>query len=183
MTALELRTALSGMMSTYLGVPVYLSDQIAPTPPVPYIYYTVTAPYIPVSDIRGGIYDWYERDGQGCESRAEQAHCTISFTCCSENRWLDGADPPVYILGDDEAHTLADRAIAYLQHQGYYDLADAGIIVVEIMNVSDRSLFGVDEEARQYGFDCRLRYARSVERPIQIIAGVISSGALQNAPP
>jgi hypothetical protein len=166
------------MMSAFLGVPVYLSDQIAPAPPLPYIYYTVTAPYIPISDIRGGIYYVSEDDGQTYHTRAEQAHCTISFTCCSENRWVDGADPPLYILGDDEAHELADRAIAYLQHQGYYDLADAGIIVVEVMNVSDRSLFGVDEESRQYGFDCRLRYARFADRPIQTIAGVVSSSGI-----
>lgn len=56
MTFLEVRNTLVSSLAAALGLPVLLSDQVQPEAEVPFIVYSVTAPYSTsrTSQLRGG---------------------------------------------------------------------------------------------------------------------------------
>lgn len=155
MTGIEVRNALVVALYDYLGRPVVLSDQTVPESEYPYVTIQAVQPYIP----RGGaniIYELVDSTGGFARDintrREEYAEATYSFSACSRNR-----DD---IFGDDEALELAEKSQGFFRHTGRYILQDAGISVIEIMNVQNRSGLVVDEIDRRYGFDVRVRYQR-----------------------
>lgn len=169
MSSVEIRNTLSAGLTDYLGIPVVLSDQVAPEEKVPYGIYTVTAPYVPA----GGLGD-HAREAFGediKDTRLEQAYATISLTFCSQNRWTDETQTD-YIYGDTEAQQYAEKAIGWFLHAAYDELSDQGIVVVDIMNPGNRTMFVIDEAARRYGFDVRIRYTRTDERTDRTIERV-----------
>ncbi len=175
MTQKELRNSLIEKLAGYIGRRVVLSDQTVPESEYPYMYYQPVQPYIPVGgasitrEVVPGTGD-FEQDI--ITRREEEAEGTYSFTACSRNRDA----PDGYILGDDEALDLAERAQSFFLHAGEHILYDAGIVVVEVMGVFPRSGLEVDEIDRRYGFDVRLRYLRVDERR----DGAIENGTIKN---
>lgn len=154
------RNIICRRLHDFLGQPVLLHDQAAPETRPPMVYYQPVGALIPL----GGASIW--QDG-GMQYRREPTEGTISITAVSYDR--DGRDARIY--GDDEALELAERAMSWMLHIGRRELLLDGIAVVEVGNVQCRSNLIIDEVARQYGFDVRLRFERTTTLPVPIIAG------------
>lgn len=154
------RNIICRRLHDFLGQPVLLHDQAAPETRPPMVYYQPVGPLIPL----GGASIW--QDG-GMQYRREPTETTISITAVSYDR--DGRDGRIY--GDDEALELAERAMSWMLHIGRRELLHDGIAVVEISNVQCRSNLIINEVARQYGFDVRLRFERTTTLPAPHIAG------------
>lgn len=154
------RNIICRRLHDFLGQPVLLHDQAAPETLPPMVYYQPVGALISL----GGASIW--QDG-GMQYRREPAEATISITAVSYDR--DGRDGRIY--GDDEALELAERAMSWMLHIGRRELLHDGIAVVEISNVQCRSNLIINEVARQYGFDVRLRFERTTTLPVPIIAG------------
>ena len=90
MTFLEVRNTLVSSLAVALGIPVLLSDQVQPEAEVPFIVYSITAPYASTGEL-GDHTQTVIEDEDGTEAlidnRREQPSATFSFTACSENRW------------------------------------------------------------------------------------------------
>lgn len=173
MTFLEVRNTLVSSLAAALGLPVLLSDQVQPEAEVPFIVYSVTAPYASTGELGDHTQTVIENeDGTEAliDNRREQPSATFSFTACSENRW-DGEE---YVYGDDEAQSITEKAIGYLLQGGYNDLSNKGIVVAEVTNVGNRTTLVIDEAARQYGFDVRVRYTKDDQRRDDILQNVVT---------
>lgn len=169
MTFKDIRNAVVSGLSAYLSIPVVLASQVNPEQEYPFVVYSVTAPYIPENTL--GEYR-QERDGTGMaeEIRKEQPTCTWSFTVCSANRLTDTG----YILGEDEALELSEKALGWFLNAGYDYISGQGITIVDAGNVQERSVLQVDEEARRYGFDVIIRYVREDSRKIETIRDAVA---------
>lgn len=165
------RNGIAAGLGGYLGIPVCLGDQTGPEPEFPFVVYSATAPYIPENGL-GEIS--YLPDGFETltERRREEPLCTFSFTVCGKDRRVGNG----YILGDDEALELAEKAQGWFLHAGYDDISQKGITVVDVSNVQGRSFLQVDEEARRYGFDVTLRYVRTDKRTVGTVGLVSAAG-------
>jgi hypothetical protein len=160
----EVRNLIVSGLHEYMGLYVVLSNQLNPEMALPFILYSVTAPYIPEGGT-GDMQSITNEDGTVKVTRYEQPTCTFSFTICSSDRQTkDG-----FVLGEDEALDLAEKAQGWFLHTGYEYISGKGLTVVDVANVQERSFLQVDEEARRYGFDVFLRYVRTDE---MTIAGV-----------
>lgn len=180
MTFIEKRNALISALYSHLGRPVLLSDQVQPEAEPPYVVYSVTADYVPDAGL-GDLTYRETTDGANtslAEVRAEQPSCTFSFSACSVNRWKDGAGgEKQYVLGEDEAQELAERAQGFFIHSGLNAIAAAGFAVIDVSNAGSRSAIVVDEMARRYGFDVRMRYRRTDERDVGTVQKATPKGA------
>lgn len=159
MTILKMRNVIARGLYEGTGRIAILANQLEHEPAPPYLYYQPVQPYIPL----GTSEIIYQEDAM---LRTELVEATISIVACSYDREQDGG----MVYGDDEALELAEKAISWLLHGGVPWLMDQGVVVVEIGNVTDRTGIEVDEVARRYGFDLRLRYTRIDTRPSSNIA-------------
>ena len=160
MTFLQVRDAFVNRLGAALGRSVILHDQtIVESEDYPIIYYQPLIPWMP----RSGANRKYTATADSlAEKREELTEATISLSVVSYSRELpDGG----YIFGEDEALEWAERAMSYLIFRGREELQADGIAVMEVTNVQNRSAVLVDDVARQYGFDVRLRYRRTDTRP------------------
>ena len=168
MKFIELRNLMVKSLEEYLGIPVVLSDQTAPVPEYPFCYYSVITSYAPTGE-QGNYYNNSNPDGESVTStRVEQPGATVSFTFCSVNRWTKdpetGIEKEPYIYGEDEAQNYAEMAQGFFLHVAYAELSNRGIVVVEVTNAANRTSLVVDEAARRWGFDVKIRYARADSR-------------------
>jgi len=169
MTIADLRNTVISLLIEYLGMPVVLSDQTSPVPPYPCGYYTIMTPYAPVGEM--GSIAWTPNYDEGrtiTTTRIEQPYAAFSFTFCSENR----REGDSFVLGEDEALAFAEKAQGFFLHVGYDILSNNGIVINQVTNVSNRTSLVVDEAARRYGFDVRLRYTRVDARQDRTIGTV-----------
>lgn len=160
MTFLQVRDAFIARLSAALNRAVILHNQTeAEQEDYPIIYYQPVTPWM----ARGGANRAYTRTDTGlAESWEEPTEATISISVVSYNRELaDGR----YVFGEDEALEWAERAMTYLLFRGREELRADGIAVIEVTNIQNRTALLVDDVARQYGFDVRLRYRRADTRP------------------
>lgn len=157
MTIRELRNTIVRLLYEALNVPVLLSDEVQPEEEYPYFIYTMTAPHssAPFGDHSKRVEDSLEGP-QVIDARKDHAEAVFSFTACSANREAAGT----WISGEDEVEDLTERAVGWFLHGGYTSLMLAGITVMEVMDVGNRSFLEIDEIPRQYGFDVRIGYAR-----------------------
>ena len=167
MTIKELRNLITAGLSAYLGIPVVLANQVNPEQDFPFVVYSVTAAYIPDNGL--GNYSSELLEDAFLETRQEEPTCTMSFTVCSVNRTTNAG----YVLGDDEALELAEKASGWFLHAGYEYQSVNGITIVDVSDVQARPVLMVDEEARRQGFDVTIRYIRRDVRTIQTIEDVI----------
>ena len=160
----EVRNLIVSGLHEHMGLPVVLSNQLNPEMELPFIIYSVTAPYIPEGGT-GDLQSTSVTDGSVKVTRYEQPTCTFSFTVCSGDRQTkDG-----YVLGEDEALDLAEKAQGWFLHTGYEYISGKGLTVVDVANVQERSFLQVDEEARRYGFDVIIRYVRTDEMTVAAV--------------
>lgn len=163
MTIHQLRNRVAGLLSAYLAVPIVLSDQTAEEPPIPFGIYSVLN--YRASSPNFGDHRLEESEGKLLDVREEQVKATFSFTFVSQNRREGDTD----LYGDDEASGLAERAVGYFNHAGYFALSRAGIVVGNILDVGNRSVLEVDEMSRRYGFDVELWFGRRDVLPLETI--------------
>ena len=145
---IDVRRTVVGLLKNHLEVEVRLEGQTQKVAQFPYVYYSVTTPYIP-PDNRGVTK--LKVVGESIKNkRGEQAMCTFSFTCCSEN--------------EQQAYDLCERAIEFFRHVGYRELSDNGIVFVGILNTRDMSGLIVDDRISRWACDVKLRYLKEFTR-------------------
>lgn len=175
MTFLDVRNTIVSQLEAALCIPVVLSDQAAPAPDFPFAYYSVTSPYAPTGEMGNYSTEEIEGTNQIITTRTEQPSATFSFVFCSINRYTkdeDGKDVEPYIYGEDEAQSLAEKAQSFFLLEGYDTLSNLGIVIVDITNTTNRTTLVVDEAARRYGFDVRVRYTRTDTRKDETVGNV-----------
>ena len=162
----DVRDPVVDQLEAYMGVPLVLFAQEAPRPDYPFIYYSVLTPYSPTGEL--GVYEWEAgpEDGTVTTTRTEHPSATFSFTACSQNRKTPGG----FILGEDEAISIAEKAHGWFLHVGYPALSMQSIVVAQVTNVANRNALMFDEISRRWGFDVRINYPRVDERVDPIIA-------------
>ncbi len=171
MRAKEVRNIIIRQLTEYLSVEVYRAGQISPEAMPPYVVYSITSPYIP--DATMGHMEAVRENNGTYLYRKERAGMSLSFTVCSWNRVAaDGQ----YILGEDEAMELAERAQGWFLHVGRAGLSAGGIVVEDLNNVQQRNTLMVDEEANRYGFDVLVRYIREDRKEIGTVEEAITKG-------
>ncbi|MDR2513907.1 MAG: hypothetical protein LBD02_01715 [Christensenellaceae bacterium] len=181
MTFLEARNTIIKRLEEHLGIPVVLSDQATPVPDFPFCYYSATTPYAPTGEM--GDHTTREVAANGdtniVDTRREMPTATLSLVFCSENRWVTQDGEQVFIYGEDEAQQYASMAQGWFLHVAYDTLSNLGIVVVDVMNATNRTALVVDEAARRYGFDLRFRYTRTDERTDATVSRVSYPGTTE----
>lgn len=63
-----------------------------------------------------------------------------------------------------EAYNKAKTISNYFRHVGYHELQEEGIVVVDVMEISNRTVLEVDNYEFRYGLDVVFRFKDSIER-------------------
>jgi len=174
----DVRNPITARLEDYLGIPVKLSDQTSPVPDPPFCFYSVITPYATTGE--QGDYDVSNitETSQVTITRTEQPSATFSFTFASFNRWskdASGNDCEPYINGEDESQSLAEKAQGFFLMTERDALSNKGIVVVDVTNATPRISLVVDEAARRYGFDVRIRYTRADSRIEETVGSVVTT--------
>lgn len=164
MRAVNVRNRIIKGLTEYLGVMVYPADRVDPEAEFPYIVYSILSPYIHGNTL-GHFDSGRDRNGNAFLRRSEQAGMSLSFTVCSMNRTDEDKR---YILGDDEALDLAEKAQGWFLFTGK-DYLTPEIVVESVENVAQRSVLVVAEVANRYGFDVTVTYIREDMRCVKEI--------------
>lgn len=166
MTFRELTNSIIRLLANHLKIPIVKDNQTEEEPPMPYGYYSVLSHRQQSTDF-GDCFYLPEND-HITHVRQEQVNATFSFTFVSQSRETESG----YIDGEEEALELAEKAVSFFNHVGYFALNKAGIVVDGIMDMGDRTFLKVDEMCYEYGFDVSVRYVRSEKRKEGIIETV-----------
>ncbi len=167
MTFIQARNRIISELTKYIGRPVRLSGQIDDIPEYPYCYYSVLTTR--VSDHAFGLEEVERIDSEFIRRRSESVTATMSFTFCSENRETETG----YVLGEDEALELAEKAHGFFLLNAHNISTNEGDIVIrDVGRVANRAGFHVEDTVRRYGFDIRFAYVRTDE----MNAATIKSG-------
>ncbi len=171
MTFEQARNAIVSGLEAHIGHQVNLSEQIADMPEYPYCYYSVLAPRI--SKHSFGLREVLDtKDGKKL-LRSEPVMATMSFTFCSMNR--ENGDG--YVLGEDEALTLAEKAHGFFLLSAHNIPTEFGEVVInDVGTVANRTGFLVEDSVRRYGFDVKFAYVRTDEIQTNTILKVNSVG-------
>lgn len=116
---------------------VIRSNQTAPAPAYPYCSYTITS-HTPKA--------FWGKDDTHYTRETKQ---TWSFTVQSDN--------------DDQAHEIAAKIVEWLSLHSYTYLADNGIAVASVGDVTNRDSFITIEYEHRYGFDFVLNLFDTVD--------------------
>ena len=140
--------------------PVIQMEQTATKPPYPFIGYKII-----VSDNREPGQSIMERvavdsidplfDYDIKETAIDQVTATFSFNA--------------YGAKSSDAYELAMTAKNYIEHNMYYDLKDAGAVVVSVEAIGDRTVLIDPAYEFRYGFDVIIRMVNSVDRIVATI--------------
>ena len=174
MTFVQVRNCVVSELTKYLGYQIKLSGHTDDMPDFPYGYYSVLTPR--ASNHHFGLKEVEQIGNEFVQKRSEPVEATMSFTFCSENRETDTG----FILGEDEAMELAEKAHCFFLLHAHNISTDAGDIVVRnVGNVVNRASFLVEDTVCRYGFDVRFAYVRTDEEPTTIIEVGNGSGEFQ----
>jgi hypothetical protein len=143
--------------------PVIQGNQNQPKPPYPFIAYNVTSPYIqglgrPIKSISTINSESEDFDYDIEETHIDQAQMTVSFTAYSDNY--------------SDAYDLALKARDYFSNIGEFGLRSDGIIVVEVLNMSNTDALIVDDYERRINFDVRFRFTHTSKKVYETIEEV-----------
>ena len=176
MTFLEVRNTLVSSLAAALGLPVLLSDQVQPEAEVPFIVYSVTAPYASTGELGDHTQTVIENeDGTEAliDNRREQPSATFSFTACSENRW-DGEE---YVYGDDEAQSITEKAMFHLS---VLSPSDSDIPKIHLLFLLVSGFLRPSHSFRflfptaAFSIDVRVRYTKDDQRRDDILQNVVT---------
>lgn len=171
MTFEQARNAIVSGLEEHIGYQVNLSEQIADKPEYPYCYYSVLTSR--TSSHSFGLREVLDMENGARLIRSEPVRATMSFTFCSMNR----ADGDEYILGEDEALTLAEKAYGFFLLDAHNIPTKFGDIVINnVGTVASRTEFLVDDSVRRYGFDVKIAYIRTDEMQTRTILKAESVG-------
>lgn len=154
MTQTELRNTVVEALSDYLGMEVILYQPDARAPDGDYVYYIIVNPYIPYGQ---GIYrntpiessdPKFTHDIQN--QRIEQASALYRFVTVSNMA--------------DHAQDVSEQIQTFFLHTGELELSLQGVVVVDVANPQDVSLYDVDQTDRMWSIDVTFRYTRIDER-------------------
>ncbi len=174
MTFVQARNRIIQDLSSYLGCQIRLSGQVDDKPNYPLGYYSVLTPR--TSDHAFGLKEVEQIGDEFIEKRYEPVEATLSFTFCSENRETEDG----FILGEDEALELAERANGFFLLYAHEILTENGNIVIRnVGSVASRSSFLVEDTVCRYGFDVKFAYTRIDKKPTTIIEIGNGSGEFQ----
>lgn len=152
MNAIEVRNTIIEKLYNHLQIPVIPSDEDADIPERPYVVYGITSDYLK----NGQDSLTYKQEADHLVKIYENlVEASYSFTVHSDSR--------------DEAMSICYRLIEYFDRIGRDELSFAGITVVGISNVQNRSVLLVDHYERRYGADVRFRYLNRTEQAIDYI--------------
>lgn len=146
-------TAIKNMIAKIkadIGITVIQANQTGPKPPLPYVVYNITAPY--VKEAGQPNMKPQERDGELYLTYEEQYLTTISFN--------------IYA---DKNETTIDWAMKLRQwflFLGQDYLQENGIAVVNVGNIENRTTFLVDSYEYKHGFDVQLRMTQTAEAKV-----------------
>lgn len=124
----------------------------------PYCEVKVLSPFITESDHPDALLDYNSTQTTLTERRTEQSRVELSFNFISTN--------------EVEALTLMSKTREYFEFVGYDNLADNGIIKVEISGSQNRTAILVTEYEFKYGFDVLFRVEDVSTRDINFIETV-----------
>ncbi len=137
----SIRNTITGSLHAVLGIPVIPQDDDGSMPAYPYVTYTATSPYIVTT-------------GQDVERRyLSEAGYVLDSTKPVEMVYSITA----YDEDDDAAAAVCMRAVEYFSRVGRETLAAAGVVVVSIGSVQNRSFWLGDHYERRWGCDVRFR--------------------------
>ena len=174
MTFVQLRNHVISELTKYLGCTVKPSDKKDDVADLPYCYYSVLTPR--TSNHYFGLKEVEQIGDEFIQKRSEPVEATMSFTFRSENHETDTE----FILGEDEAQELAEKAHSFFLLHAHNISTDVGDIVVRnVGNVVNRTSFLVEDSVCRYGFDVRFAYVRTDEEPTTIIEVGNGSGEFQ----
>ena len=140
--------------------PVIQMEQTATKPAYPFIGYKII-----VSDNREPGQSIMERisvdsadplfDYDIKETAIDQVTATFSFNA--------------YAAKSSDSYELAMTAKNYIEHNLYFDLKDAGAVVVSVEAIGDRTVLIDPAYEFRYGFDVIIRMVNSVDRTVSTI--------------
>lgn len=129
------------------GHPVILQAQTGPQPEYPFATYTVTSPYLPVSEAEEG------------DALVEDVELVYSFTWHSKDA--------------TEAQSLAHQTAMLFKLRSYrMRLGFYGLAVVRVEPFQNRDTFLTIENERRVGFDVRFRIRNKDAAPFDTIESV-----------
>lgn len=160
MSLTTVRNLIVSKLYTKTAKPVIQMEQTATKPAYPFIGYKII-----VSDNREPGQPIMERvavdstdplfDYDIKEAAIDQVTATFSFNA--------------YGAKSQDAYELAITAKNFIEHNLYYDLKDAGAVVVSIEAVGDRTVLIETSYEFRYGFDVIVRMVNSAERIVSTI--------------
>lgn len=174
MTFVQVRNRVISALTKYLGCQIKLSGHKDNVPDFPHGYYSILTPRI--SNHHFGLKEVEQIGDEFVQKRSEPVEATMSFTFCSENRETETG----FVLGEDEAMELAEKAHCFFLLRAHSIVTDEGDIVVRnVGDVRNRTSFLVENTVCRYGFDVRFAYVRTDEEPTTIIEAGNGSGEFQ----
>ena len=163
MSLTTVRNLIVSKLYTKTAKPVIQMEQTATKPAYPFIGYKII-----VSDNREPGQSIMERvavtstdpifDYDIKETAIDQVTATFSFNAY-------GAKPA-------DAYDLAITAKNFIEHNLYFDLKDAGAVVVSVEAIGDRTVLIETSYEFRYGFDVIIRMVNSAERIVSNIQEV-----------
>ncbi|MCL2188430.1 MAG: hypothetical protein FWC16_00775 [Defluviitaleaceae bacterium] len=152
-------------LNAHMGIPVVPTDTAGRKPNYPYLSYKIITPQentrhslvdVPIPSTNPNFTE------DVMVVRKEQQHFTLSVNA--------------YSMDEDESRDKAIDAADWFRHVGYHYLAGKNIIPINVGNITDRTTQIVDDYERRYGFDVRIRAARSVAKRIEGVESYTLTG-------
>ena len=83
---------------------------------------------------------------------------------------MNRANGDEYVLGEDEALALAEKAYGFFLLNAHNIPTEFGDVVInDVGTVTNRTGFLVEDSVRRYGFDVKFAYIRTDEMPTSTI--------------
>lgn len=160
MSLRTIRNIIVSKLYNELNIPVIPSEQTANRPFLPFLTYKFI-----IANVKGLGSPVVERELVASEDplfeydikeiQTDQPTFTVSF--CA------------YAADSMSSSELALAAKKLIKYGLYYDLKDAGAVVVSIEAIGDRTVLIVDNYENRYGFDAVMRSVETSERTVPTI--------------
>lgn len=160
MSLTTVRNLIVSKLNAKTAKPVIQMEQVASKPPLPYMAYKIitagnTEPGQPIMERTEVISTDPLFDYDIKETAIEQEQEAFSF--CA------------YASTSVAAMELATIAKNFIKHNMYYDLKDAGAVVISIEAEGDRTVLIDPAYEYRYGFDVIVRMVNSADRIVSTI--------------
>ena len=131
----------------YIQKPIIPNTDIKDRPPYPYVDYAITTV---TNDSGDGNHSMQDGEVELINQLDLQKKISFSFNIYSDN--------------EVECYNLAKKVWDWFKHIG-----EADIVVVDILEIRNRSLLEINQYEYRYGFDLFIRYDESIKKEQLII--------------